>query len=153
MASSKMRSYSGRNVVAYSNLGIGRLIYQLPMPLCKMFIREIFDRDKILCLARKKAAHRLKCIRVLLILRFNNKDHTAHIGFYMQFFWERRLRQRLGMRRSMSRRCWHLWIHRRTARCWPHSVHIVKFNTFSAKSKRIFPKFTHFSKKGIKTLF
>ncbi len=35
--------YSGRNVVAYSNLGIGRLIYQLPMPLCKMFIREIFD--------------------------------------------------------------------------------------------------------------
>ncbi len=35
--------YSGRNVVAYSNLGIGRLIYQLPMPLCRMFIREIFD--------------------------------------------------------------------------------------------------------------
>lgn len=35
--------YNGRNVVAYSNLGIGRLIYQLPMPLCKMFIREIFD--------------------------------------------------------------------------------------------------------------
>ncbi len=35
--------YSTRNVVAYSNLGIGRLIYQLPLPLCKMFIREIFD--------------------------------------------------------------------------------------------------------------
>lgn len=35
--------YSNRNVVAYSNLGIGRLIYQLPMPLCKMFIKEIFD--------------------------------------------------------------------------------------------------------------
>jgi len=35
--------YSDRDVVAYSNLGIGRLIYQLPMPLCKMFIREIFD--------------------------------------------------------------------------------------------------------------
>ncbi len=34
--------YSDRNIVAYSNLGIGRLIYQLPMPLCKMFIREIF---------------------------------------------------------------------------------------------------------------
>ena len=30
--------YSDRNVVAYSSLGIGRLIYQLPMPLCKMFI-------------------------------------------------------------------------------------------------------------------
>jgi len=35
--------YSGRNVIAYGNLGIGRLIYQLPMPLCKMFIKEIFD--------------------------------------------------------------------------------------------------------------
>ena len=34
--------YSNRNVIAYSNLGIGRLIYQLPIPLCKMFIREIF---------------------------------------------------------------------------------------------------------------
>ena len=34
--------YSDRHIVAYSNLGIGRLIYQLPMPLCKMFIKEIF---------------------------------------------------------------------------------------------------------------
>lgn len=30
-------------IVAYNTLGIGRLIYQLPIPLCKMFIREIFD--------------------------------------------------------------------------------------------------------------
>ena len=35
--------YSDTSVVAYSNLGIGRLIYQLPIPLCKMFIKEIFD--------------------------------------------------------------------------------------------------------------
>ena len=35
--------YSSKNVVAYNNLGIGRLIYQLPLPLCRMFIREIFD--------------------------------------------------------------------------------------------------------------
>jgi carbohydrate diacid regulator len=35
--------YSDRNVVAYSNLGIGRLVYQLPLPMCKVFIREIFD--------------------------------------------------------------------------------------------------------------
>ncbi len=35
--------YSGQNVVAYGNLGIGRLIYQLPIPLCRMFIKEIFD--------------------------------------------------------------------------------------------------------------
>ena len=35
--------YENQNIIAYSNLGIGRLIYQLPLPLCKMFIREIFD--------------------------------------------------------------------------------------------------------------
>ncbi len=35
--------YNGKNVVAYSKLGIGRLIYQLPLPLCRMFIQEIFE--------------------------------------------------------------------------------------------------------------
>ncbi len=35
--------YSDKNVIAYNKLGIGRLIYQLPIPLCRMFIREIFD--------------------------------------------------------------------------------------------------------------
>ena len=35
--------FGEREVIAYSSLGIGRLIYQLPIPLCKMFIREIFD--------------------------------------------------------------------------------------------------------------
>lgn len=35
--------YASKNVVAYSSLGIGRLIYQLPLPLCRMFIREIFE--------------------------------------------------------------------------------------------------------------
>ena len=35
--------FSERNVIAYSALGIGRLIYQLPIPLCKMFIRETFE--------------------------------------------------------------------------------------------------------------
>ena len=37
--------YSERMVNAYSKLGIGRLIYQLPLPLCKMFISEIFGED------------------------------------------------------------------------------------------------------------
>lgn len=35
--------YSEDNVIGYNSLGIGRLIYQLPIPLCKMFIREIFE--------------------------------------------------------------------------------------------------------------
>lgn len=35
--------FDEKDIVAYSTLGIGRLIYQLPIPLCKMFIKEIFD--------------------------------------------------------------------------------------------------------------
>ncbi len=34
--------YEDAQVIAYNQLGIGRLIYQLPLPLCKMFIREVF---------------------------------------------------------------------------------------------------------------
>lgn len=34
--------YAEKNVTAYSTLGIGRLIYQLPINLCKIFIEEIF---------------------------------------------------------------------------------------------------------------
>lgn len=34
--------YAEKNVAAYSELGIGRLIYQLPINLCKIFIEEIF---------------------------------------------------------------------------------------------------------------
>ena len=34
--------YEDASVIAYNQLGIGRLIYQLPLPLCKMFIREVF---------------------------------------------------------------------------------------------------------------
>ena len=35
--------YADKNVFGYNRLGIGRLIYQLPIPLCKMFIKEIFE--------------------------------------------------------------------------------------------------------------
>lgn len=34
--------FKDRPIVAYSLLGIGRIIYQLPLPLCRMFIKEIF---------------------------------------------------------------------------------------------------------------
>lgn len=34
--------YTERNIAAYSALGIGRLIYQLPVNLCRIFIEEIF---------------------------------------------------------------------------------------------------------------
>ena len=35
--------FAERQIIAYSSLGIGRLIYQLPVPLCKMFIKEVFE--------------------------------------------------------------------------------------------------------------
>ena len=35
--------YAESEVTAYTNLGIGRLIYQLPIPLCEIFLGEIFD--------------------------------------------------------------------------------------------------------------
>lgn len=38
--------YAERETISYSRLGIGRLIYQLPMSLCDMFIKEVFG-DKI----------------------------------------------------------------------------------------------------------
>ena len=34
--------YAEKDTVSYSKLGIGRLIYQLPMSLCDMFIKEVF---------------------------------------------------------------------------------------------------------------
>jgi len=37
--------YAERKVVAYSILGIGRLIYQLPVNLCKLFVEEIFGEN------------------------------------------------------------------------------------------------------------
>ena len=38
--------FKDRDIIAYSVLGIGRLIYQLPLPLCRMFINEIFGDKK-----------------------------------------------------------------------------------------------------------
>lgn len=34
--------YADKIVVPYNHLGIGRLIYQLPIPLCQMFMKEVF---------------------------------------------------------------------------------------------------------------
>ena len=36
-----------KTIVSYENLGIARLIYQLPTTLCEMFLREIFKRGSI----------------------------------------------------------------------------------------------------------
>ena len=37
--------YIEKNVIGYEKLGIGRLIYQLPVSLCRMFMNEIFGNN------------------------------------------------------------------------------------------------------------
>ncbi len=37
--------YEEKSIVAYNTLGIGRLIYQLPIPLCQMFLKEVFTNE------------------------------------------------------------------------------------------------------------
>lgn len=39
--------YEEKNVLAYDQLGIGRLIHQLPISLCDMFLSEIFEGKEI----------------------------------------------------------------------------------------------------------
>lgn len=39
--------YAQKNVIGYNTLGIGRLIYQLPENLCRIFIQEIFGDNGI----------------------------------------------------------------------------------------------------------
>lgn len=42
-----------KNIVSYENLGIGRLIYQLPTTLCEMFLSEVFKKGSIETLDRE----------------------------------------------------------------------------------------------------
>ena len=37
--------YMEKSIIAYNTLGIGRLIYQLPVNLCRIFIQEVFGDD------------------------------------------------------------------------------------------------------------
>ena len=36
-----------KNIISYDNLGIARLIYQLPTTLCEMFLQEVFKKNPI----------------------------------------------------------------------------------------------------------
>ncbi len=42
-----------KNIISYDNLGIGRLIYQLPTTLCEMFLQEVFKRGNFDALDRE----------------------------------------------------------------------------------------------------
>ena len=36
-----------KSIISYENLGIGRLIYQLPTTLCDIFLSEVFKKSSI----------------------------------------------------------------------------------------------------------
>ena len=38
---------TAKNPISYENLGIGRLIYQLPTTLCEAFLQEVFRRGSL----------------------------------------------------------------------------------------------------------
>ena len=42
-----------KNIISYENLGIGRLIYQLPTTLCEMFLQEVFKKGSLDTLDRE----------------------------------------------------------------------------------------------------
>ena len=42
-----------KNIISYENLGIGRLIYQLPTTLCEMFLQEVFKKGNLESLDRE----------------------------------------------------------------------------------------------------
>ena len=42
-----------KNIVSYENLGIGRLIYQLPTTQCEMFLQEVFKKGSLESLDRE----------------------------------------------------------------------------------------------------
>ncbi len=42
-----------KNIISYENLGIGRLIYQLPTTLCEMFLQEVFKNGSLVALDRE----------------------------------------------------------------------------------------------------
>ncbi len=42
-----------KSIISYENLGIGRLVYQLPTTLCEIFLQEVFKRGSLEALDRE----------------------------------------------------------------------------------------------------
>ncbi len=52
-----------RSVVSYDNLGIGRLIYQLPTSLCEAFLQEVFKKGSLESLESRDDDTQMKTVR------------------------------------------------------------------------------------------
>ena len=58
-----------RYVINYENLGIGRLIYQLPTTLCEMFLQEVFKKNPIDALDQENNLNVSETARKLFVHR------------------------------------------------------------------------------------
>ncbi len=52
-----------QSVISYENLGIGRLIYQLPTSLCEAFLQEVFKRGSLESLESRDDDTQMKTVR------------------------------------------------------------------------------------------
>ena len=59
-------------VINYENLGIGRLIYQLPTTLCEMFLQEVFKKNPIDALDKVYRLEKIKKLTGLDLREFDD---------------------------------------------------------------------------------
>mgnify|MGYP006955324287 CR=1 FL=1 len=52
-----------KQIIRYDNLGIARLIYQLPTTVCEMFLREVFKQGSIESLDQETPVHHPALLR------------------------------------------------------------------------------------------
>lgn len=60
-----------RTVISYENLGIGRLIYQLPTTLCEAFLQEVFKRGSLESLDSRDDDTQMKTVRAFFESNLN----------------------------------------------------------------------------------
>ena len=74
--------FEEQNIIAYSQLGIGRLIYQLPIPLCKMFIKE----SLLMNLTRRYLPRSISFSRTALMY-LRHRDSCTYIVILWYIVW------------------------------------------------------------------
>ena len=69
--------YMEKSIIAYNTLGIGRLIYQLPVPLCQMFMKDVFTETMPNNLNVSETARQLYIHRNTLVYRLEKLQKST----------------------------------------------------------------------------
>ena len=107
-------------VINYENLGIGRLIYQLPTTLCEMFLQEVFKKNPIDALDKEtlftihkffennlnvsETARKLFVHRNTLVYRLEKIKKLTGLDLEQLAFYQRQCRY--YQRWHMEQQCW-----------------------------------------------